>query len=128
MERTTETPPRRRPAERLARFSPVPHCRAAGSLAQARPGSLASGGVRWPIHGTRARARNVGQIQVRLTEPLGHFSARMTVMESYVERLPWPGLAGVVRTVWIQRTGEAADVQRHLPPGGGGHPFPVGRH
>ena len=35
MERTTETPPRRRQAERLARFSPVPHCSAAGSL---RPG------------------------------------------------------------------------------------------
>jgi hypothetical protein len=27
----------------------------AGSLAQGRPGSLASGGVGWPIHGTRAR-------------------------------------------------------------------------
>jgi hypothetical protein len=29
-----------------------------------------------------------------------------------------PGLAGVVRTVWIQRTGGAAYVQRHLPTGG----------
>ena len=54
-------------------------------------------------------------------------------MESYVERLPLPGLAGVVRTVWIQRTGEAAYVQRHLPTGGveihfliGGHPQLVG--
>jgi hypothetical protein len=39
-------------------------------------------------------------------------------MESYAERPPLPGLAGVVRTVWIQRTGEAAYVQRHLPTGG----------
>jgi hypothetical protein len=28
-------------------------------------------------------------------------------MESYVERPPVPEFAGVVRTVWIQRTGEA---------------------
>jgi AraC-like DNA-binding protein len=41
----------------------------------------------------------------------------MTVA-SYVERPPLPGLAGVVRTVWIHRTGEAAYVQRHLPTGG----------
>lgn len=27
-------------------------------------------------------------------------------MESYVERPPLPELAGVVRTVWIQRTGD----------------------
>jgi hypothetical protein len=39
-------------------------------------------------------------------------------MESYVERPPLPGLARVVRTVWIQRTGEAAYVQRHLSTGG----------
>lgn len=39
-------------------------------------------------------------------------------MESYVERPPLPGLAGVVRTVCIQRTGEAEYVQRHLPTGG----------
>ena len=39
-------------------------------------------------------------------------------MESYVERPPLPELAGVVRTVWIQRTGEAAYAQRHLPTGG----------
>jgi AraC-like DNA-binding protein len=50
----------------------------------------------------------------------------MTVMESYVERPPWPGLAGVVRTVWIQRTGEAAYVQRHLPTGGVELHFPIG--
>jgi hypothetical protein len=39
-------------------------------------------------------------------------------MESYVERLPLAGLAGVMRTVWIQRTGDAAYAQRHLPTGG----------
>src|SRR5207248_8530958 len=54
--------------------------------------------------------------------------ARMTVMESYVERPPLPGLAGVVRTVWIQRTGEAAYVQRHLPTGGVEIHFPIGGH
>jgi hypothetical protein len=36
----------------------------------------------------------------------------MTVMESYVERPPLPELAGVVRTVWIQRTGEKPALQR----------------
>jgi sulfate-transporting ATPase len=50
----------------------------------------------------------------------------MAVMESYVERPPLPGLAGVVRTVWIQRTGEAAYVQRHLPTGGVEIHFPLG--
>ncbi|HEX6520892.1 MAG TPA: helix-turn-helix domain-containing protein [Streptosporangiaceae bacterium] len=49
-------------------------------------------------------------------------------MESYVERLPLPGLAGVVRTVWIQRTGETAYVQRHLPTGGVEIRFPIGGH
>jgi AraC-like DNA-binding protein len=52
----------------------------------------------------------------------------MTVVESYVERPPLPGLAGVVRTVWIQRTGEAAYVQRHLPTGGVELHFPIGGH
>ena len=52
----------------------------------------------------------------------------MTVMESYVERPPLPELAGVVRTVWIQRTGEAAYVQRHLPTGGVEIHFPIGGH
>jgi AraC-like DNA-binding protein len=54
-------------------------------------------------------------------------------MEPYVEHPPLPGLAGVVRTVWIQRTGETAYEQRHLPTGGveihlpiGGHPQLVG--
>jgi len=37
-----------------------------------------------------------------------------------------PGLAGVVRTVWIQRTGDAAYLQRHLPTGGVEIHFPIG--
>jgi AraC-like DNA-binding protein len=37
-------------------------------------------------------------------------------------------LAGVVRTVWIQRTGAAAYLQRHLPTGGVEIHFPVGGH
>jgi AraC-like DNA-binding protein len=49
-------------------------------------------------------------------------------MESYVERPPLPGLAGVVRTVWIQRTGGVAYVQRHLPTGGVEIHFPIGGH
>src|SRR5580698_3243306 len=52
----------------------------------------------------------------------------MAVMESYVERPPLPGLAGVVRTVWIQRTGETAYAQRHLPTGGVEIHFPIGGH
>lgn len=47
-------------------------------------------------------------------------------VESYVERPPMPGLAPVVRTVWIQRTGEAPYVQRHLPTGGVEIHFPIG--
>jgi AraC-like DNA-binding protein len=50
----------------------------------------------------------------------------MTGMESYLERAPLPELAGVVRTVWIQRTGETAYVQRHLPTGGVEIHFPIG--
>ncbi len=49
-------------------------------------------------------------------------------MESYVERPPLPGLAGVVRTVWIQRTADVAYVQRHLPTGGVEIHFPIGGH
>lgn len=45
-----------------------------------------------------------------------------------MERPPSPGLAGVVRTVWIQRTGEVAYVQRHLPTGGVEIHFPIGGH
>ncbi len=47
-------------------------------------------------------------------------------MESYVERAPLPELSGVVRTVWIQRTGAEAYVQRHLPTGGVEIHFPIG--
>jgi AraC-like DNA-binding protein len=47
-------------------------------------------------------------------------------MESYVERPPLPGLAGVVRTVWVQRTGGVAYAQRHLPTGGVEIHFPAG--
>ncbi|MFC7625198.1 helix-turn-helix domain-containing protein [Microlunatus sp. GCM10028923] len=47
-------------------------------------------------------------------------------MESYVERPPIPELSGMVRTVWIQRTGEAAYLQRHLPTGGVELRVPVG--
>lgn len=48
------------------------------------------------------------------------------VAESYVERPPLPALAGVVRTVWVQRTGAAPYVQRHLPTGGVEVHFPIG--
>ncbi|MFI5911764.1 helix-turn-helix domain-containing protein [Dactylosporangium sp. NPDC051541] len=54
-------------------------------------------------------------------------------MESYVESAPRPELAGVVRTVWVQRTGPTAYPQRHLPTGGvelhaplGGRPWLLG--
>lgn len=57
---------------------------------------------------------------------LGPFDARMMLMESYVERPPMPGLAGVVRTVWIQRTDAVAYAQRHLPTGGVEIHFPLG--
>lgn len=47
-------------------------------------------------------------------------------MASYVEGPPLPELAGVVRTVWVQRTGDTAYVQRHLPTGGVEIHFPIG--
>jgi AraC-like DNA-binding protein len=50
----------------------------------------------------------------------------MNAMESYVERAPLPELAGVVRTVWTQRTGAEPYVQRHLPTGGVEIHCPVG--
>jgi AraC-like DNA-binding protein len=50
----------------------------------------------------------------------------MSAMESYVERAPLPELAGAVRTVWVQRTGSAGYVQRHLPTGGVEIHFPIG--
>jgi AraC-like DNA-binding protein len=40
------------------------------------------------------------------------------VAESHVERLPLAGLSGLVRTVWVQRTGSLPYVQRNLPTGG----------
>ncbi|MDN5861771.1 MAG: AraC family transcriptional regulator, partial [Pseudonocardia sp.] len=46
--------------------------------------------------------------------------------DSYVERPPLPELAGVVRAVWIQRTGAAAYAQRHLPTGGVEIHVPIG--
>ena len=47
-------------------------------------------------------------------------------MEFYTERLPIPDLARVVRTVWIQGTGEAPYLQRHLPTGGVEIHWPIG--
>ena len=46
--------------------------------------------------------------------------------ESYVELRPRPRLADVVRTVWIQQTGERPYVQHHLPTGGMELHFPIG--
>jgi AraC-like DNA-binding protein len=48
------------------------------------------------------------------------------VSETYVEHLPWAALSGVVRTVWVQRTGSTAYVQRHLPTGGVELHVPIG--
>ncbi|HEY3556156.1 MAG TPA: DUF6597 domain-containing transcriptional factor [Kribbella sp.] len=50
----------------------------------------------------------------------------MPQTESSVERLPVRGLAGVIRTVWIQRTGAEEHVHRHLPSGGAEILFPLG--
>lgn len=47
-------------------------------------------------------------------------------MTEYVERLPVPELAGTVRTVWVQRTGDVPYVQRHLPTGGAELHVPLG--
>jgi len=49
-------------------------------------------------------------------------------VESYDEYVPVPQLAGVVRTVWIQRTGAAVYAQRHLPTGGIEIHVPIGGH
>jgi AraC-like DNA-binding protein len=46
--------------------------------------------------------------------------------DSYVELPPRPGLAGLVRTVWIQQTGDRPYVQHHLPTGGMEIHFPIG--
>lgn len=47
-------------------------------------------------------------------------------MVSYVELAPRPGLGGLVRTVWVQQTGDVPYVQHHLPTGGVELHFPVG--
>ena len=44
----------------------------------------------------------------------------------YDERLPLPGLASLVRTVWVQRTGPQPALQRHLPTGGVEIHWPIG--
>jgi hypothetical protein len=46
--------------------------------------------------------------------------------QSYDESAPVPALAGLVRTVWIQRTGAAPYPQRDLPTGGVELHCPVG--
>jgi AraC-like DNA-binding protein len=46
--------------------------------------------------------------------------------DSYVELAPRPALADLVRTVWIQQTGDRAYVQHHLPTGGMELHFPIG--
>jgi Pyridoxamine 5'-phosphate oxidase len=53
---------------------------------------------------------------------LGPFYARMRVMESYVERPPWPALAG-----WCGPSGSSAPVRR---PDGSPHTVPlwIGAH
>src|SRR5439155_8414734 len=78
------------------------------------------------IHLRASRNSPAGDAGPWCRSPFGRLRARMIVMESYVERPPLPGLAGVVRTVWIQRTGAAAYVQRHLPTGGVEVHFPIG--
>jgi AraC-like DNA-binding protein len=47
-------------------------------------------------------------------------------VDRYDEFAPRPGLRGLVRTVWVQRTGDAPYVQHHLPTGGMELHFPVG--
>ena len=46
--------------------------------------------------------------------------------DSYVELAPRPGLAHLVRTLWIQQTGDRPYVQHHLPTGGMELHFPIG--
>jgi len=40
------------------------------------------------------------------------------MIDTYRERTPSPALAGAVRTIWIQGTGDAVTLHRHLPTGG----------
>lgn len=46
--------------------------------------------------------------------------------DSYVELAPAPGLGELVRSVWVQQTGDAPYIQYHLPTGGMELHFPVG--
>ena len=46
--------------------------------------------------------------------------------QAYDERLPLPGLAARVRTVWVQRTGPRPVLQRNLPTGGVELHCPIG--
>ena len=46
--------------------------------------------------------------------------------QAYDERLPLPGLAARVRTVWVQRTGPRPALQRNLPTGGVELQCPIG--
>ncbi|MGC4879776.1 helix-turn-helix domain-containing protein [Micromonospora sp. DT43] len=50
----------------------------------------------------------------------------MTAAPSYVELTPMPGLVNHLRTVWVQTTGSAPYVQRHLPTGGAELHWPLG--
>lgn len=50
----------------------------------------------------------------------------MDAAQTYVERSALPGLAGRVRTVWVQHTGPAPYVQRNLPTGGVELHCPIG--
>lgn len=44
----------------------------------------------------------------------------------YDERPPLPSLTGLIRTVWVQRTGSRPALQRHLPTGGMELRWPIG--
>ncbi|MFI7592062.1 helix-turn-helix domain-containing protein [Micromonospora sp. NPDC049359] len=50
----------------------------------------------------------------------------MSAGESYVELAPLPGLVDHLRTVWVQTTGAAPYLQRHLPTGGAELHWPLG--
>ena len=54
------------------------------------------------------------------------YRSRVVLGETYVERLPVPALAGLVRTVWVQRVGPEPYLQRNLPTGGIELHCPVG--
>ena len=50
----------------------------------------------------------------------------MDQAQTYVERVPVPPLAGLVRTLWVQRTGPRPYVQRNVPTGGVELHCPIG--